>query len=317
MEYYVGYIESNSNKSNKFILFNEEFMSARIVSALELKQLYDSENLLPLRSESIEVYKLSEEINKLGNIAKQGVPIETLEAIRSRDEEVVFWNCSLSVGSTRGLGVINRVLALTSRVSLGYVHLIVFRSSECGVSASFTLNIFSNDDIECNYSCYNPYTTDYLIVSENSVKVLQNTNSSCTVFSDLIKEPSSFSEYSLSGTLVSYGLILFSDMDSTLDSVILPETIQYAYISYNTTINKLVLNESIEELIIQEDCKLRELYIPKNIKLGLLEVLNRINSAINGKAPSIAYKKAKSEEDRINVIIRELHTDSGITVTVY
>ena len=77
MEYYVGYIESNSNKSNKFILFNEEFMSARIVSALELKQLYDSENLLPLRSESIEVYKLSEEINKLGNTAKQGVPIET------------------------------------------------------------------------------------------------------------------------------------------------------------------------------------------------------------------------------------------------
>lgn len=106
-------------------------------------------------------------------------------------------------------------------------------------------------------------------------------------------------------------------MDSTLDSVILPETIQYAYISYNTTINKLVLNESIEELIIQEDCKFRELYIPKNIKLGLLEVLNRINSAINGEAPSIAYKKAKSEEDRINVIIRELHTDSGITVTVY
>ena len=95
MEYYVGYIESNSNKSNKFILFNEEFMSARIVSALELKQLYDSKNLLPLRSESIEVYKLSEEINKLGNTAKQGVPIETLEAIRSRDEEVVFWNCSL------------------------------------------------------------------------------------------------------------------------------------------------------------------------------------------------------------------------------
>ena len=316
MEYYVGYIESRSDKSNKFILFNEEFMSARIVSALELKQLYDSKSLLPLRSESIELDKLSEEISKLGNTATHGVPIDTLESIRYRDDEVSFWNCSLAVSTPSGFGVINPLFGITDKVLLSSVHIIVANSFECGVSASYTLKILSNDEIECKYSCYNSHTTECFVVSENKITVIQNTNSSSTVFSDLVTEPSNYIEYSISNILVAYGLIFFSNMDSTVDSVILPKTIQYACIQYDTTINKLVLNENIEELVIGENFKASELYIPKNIKLGLLEALNRINSSINGEAPSIAYKKAKNDEARINELIHQLN-DSGVSVTVY
>lgn len=67
MEYYVGYIESVSVRTDKFIVFDEETLSARIINTLELRWLLQQNLLFSLVTGNKELGDIKLYVESLGN----------------------------------------------------------------------------------------------------------------------------------------------------------------------------------------------------------------------------------------------------------
>ena len=275
MEYYVGYIESVSVRTDKFIVFDEETLSARIINTLELRWLLQQNLLFSLVTGNKELGDIKCYVESLGNKASNGLHVDKLEEIASNNEEHGY---RPSVMVYRGDDSVDKVVYL---VTSGFVH---------GIS-----------------SCYNSQSESCVTVHDNTIveAFYLSTN---IVLANALKVPSNFTFDYSDSFLIAYDTILFIPSGATVDAIVLPKTIRYIHILPDASVQKLVLNEGIEKIVAENDFRIKELYVPRNIKCGLITVLREICSI----AP-----RQNTNKEYVEKLIQDEKCINGINVELY
>lgn len=292
MEYYVGYIESVYVRTDKFIVFDEETLSARIINTLELRWLLQQNLLFSLVTGNKELGDIKLYVESLGNKASNGLHVDKLEEIASNNAKHGY---RPSVMVYRGDDSVDKLVYL---VTSGFSH---------GISPCYYLLVDKNDRVECRYSCYNSQSESCVTVHDNTIveAFYLSTN---IVLANALKVPSNFNLDYSDSFLIAYDTILFIPSGATVDAIVLPKTIRYIHILPDTSVQKLVLNDGIEKIVTENDFRIKELYVPRSIKCGLITVLREIC----GVAP-----RQNTSKEYVEKLIQEEKCINGINVEFY